>query len=72
MKDIVESMNNDKKDIKAIIDEYKKINEEIDRLFDARILPLPEEYITPKNKINYNKYKSVFNDFYNYKMTQYP
>lgn len=57
MKDIVESMNNDKKDIKAIIDEYKKINEEIDRLFDARILPLPEEYITPKNKINYNKYK---------------
>ena len=57
MKDIVESMNNDKKDIKAIIDECKKINEEINRLFDARILPLPEEYITPKNKINYNKYK---------------
>ena len=57
MKDIVESMNNDKNDIKAIIDEYKEINKEIERLFDARILPLPEEYITPKNKINYNKYK---------------
>ena len=42
-------MNNDKKDIKAIIDEYKKINKEINELFDMRTLPLPEEYITPKN-----------------------
>lgn len=49
MKDIVESMNNDKKDIKAIIEEYKKINKEINELFDTRTLPLPEEYITPKN-----------------------
>lgn len=57
MKDIAESVNNDKNDINAIIDEYKKINKEINELFDARILPLPEEYITPKNKINYNKYK---------------
>ena len=57
MKDISESVNNDKNDINAIINEYKKINKEINELFDARILPLPEEYITPKNKINYNKYK---------------
>ena len=57
MKDIAESVNNDKNDIKAIIDEYKAINKEINELFDARTLPLPEEYITPKNKINYNKYK---------------
>ena len=49
MKDIAESMNNDKTDIKAIIDEYKAINKEINELFDARTLPLPEEYITPKN-----------------------
>ena len=57
MKDIAESVNNDKNDIKAIIDEYKAINKEINELFDARTLPLPEEYITPKNKIDYNKYK---------------
>ena len=57
MKDIAESVSNDKNDIKAIIDEYKKINKEINELFDARTLPLPEEYITPKNKIDYNKYK---------------
>ena len=57
MKDIAESVNNNKKDINAIIDEYKEINKEINELFDMRTLPLPEEYITPKNKINYNKYK---------------
>ena len=57
MKDIAESVSNNKKDMKAIIDEYKAINKEINELFDARTLPLPEEYITPKNKINYNKYK---------------
>ena len=57
MKDIVESVNNDKNDINAIINEYKEINKEINELFDARTLPLPEDYITPKNKINYNKYK---------------
>lgn len=57
MKDIFESIVEDKKDIKAIIDEYKDINKEINELFDMRTLPLPEEYITPKNNININKYK---------------
>ena len=57
MKDIAESVNNDKNDINAIIDEYKAINKEINELFDARILPLPEDYITPKNKINLRDYK---------------
>lgn len=32
---------------------------------------MPEEYITPKNKLNSTKYKQDFNDFYNYKMNQY-
>lgn len=36
-----------------------------------RVLPLPEEYITPKNKINSTKYNKDFNDFYKYKMKQY-
>ena len=57
MKDITESVNNDKNDINAIIDKYKEINKEINELFDARTLPLPEEYITPKNKINLRDYK---------------
>ena len=57
MKDIADSVNNDKMDMKAIIDEYKEINKEINELFDARTLPLPEEYITPKNKINLRDYK---------------
>lgn len=50
-------MLNDKKDIENIIDEYKKINKEINELFDTRTLPLPEEYITPKDKINFRDYK---------------
>lgn len=50
-------MNNDKTDIKVIIDEYKEINKEINELFDIRTLPLPEDYITPKNKINLRDYK---------------
>ena len=57
MKDIFDSVKEDKKDIKAIIEEYKNINKEINELFDMRALPLPEEYITPKNNINVNKYK---------------
>lgn len=44
-------------DMKKIIEEYKKINEEINKLFDIRILPLPEEYITPKDKIDLRNYK---------------
>lgn len=50
-------MKNDKKDIENIINEYKKINKEINELFDTRTLPLPEEYITPKNQINWSSYK---------------
>lgn len=48
---------NDKNDINAIIKEYKEINKEINELFDMRTLPLPEEYITPKNQINLRDYK---------------
>ena len=45
-------------DIRGLInDKYINIKEDINRLFDTRVLPLPEEYITPKNQINYNKYK---------------
>ena len=49
MEDILKSVIDDKKDIDNIIEEYKKINKEINELFDTRTLPLPEEYITPKN-----------------------
>lgn len=45
------------KDVRAMVNKYININEDINRLFDVRLLPLPEEYITPKNNINYNKYK---------------
>lgn len=45
----MKSVIDDKKDIDNIIEEYKKINKEINELFDTRTLPLPEEYITPKN-----------------------
>lgn len=44
-------------DMKKIIEEYKKINKEINKLFDTRTLPLPEEYITPKDKIDLRNYK---------------
>ena len=45
-------------DIRGLInDKYINIKDDINRLFDTRVLPLPEEYITPKNQINYNKYK---------------
>lgn len=40
-----------------IINEYKPINEDINKLFDERVLPLPEGYITAKNKIDLRKYK---------------
>lgn len=37
-------------DIRGLInDKYINIKEDINRLFDTRVLPLPEEYITPKN-----------------------
>ena len=37
-------------DIRGLInDKYINIKEDINRLFDTRTLPLPEEYITPKN-----------------------
>lgn len=37
-------------DIRGLInDKYINIKDDINRLFDTRILPLPEEYITPKN-----------------------
>lgn len=57
MQDIFKSISEDKKDIDNIIKEYKAINEEINRLFDIRTLPLPEKYITPKNQINLSNYK---------------
>lgn len=57
MQDIFNSVKYDIKDIENIIDEYKAINEDINKLFDTRVLPLPEEYVTPKNKLNFNKYK---------------
>lgn len=40
-----------------IIKEYKAINKDINKLFDTRVLPLPEDYITAKNKIDLRKYK---------------
>lgn len=40
-----------------INDKYINIKEDINRLFDTRTLPLPEEYITPKNQINLSSYK---------------
>ena len=37
-------------DIRGLInDKYINIKDDINRLFDTRTLPLPEEYITPKN-----------------------
>lgn len=48
MEDIFESVKNDIDDVNAIIEEYGVIKEEINKLFDTHILPLPEEYITPK------------------------
>ena len=37
-------------DIRGLInDKYINIKDDINRLFDTRVLPLPEEYITPKN-----------------------
>ena len=53
--------NNENQDILsriAVIENTtQNIKDDINRLFDTRVLPLPEEYITPKNQINYNKYK---------------
>ena len=53
----MKSVIDDEKDLENIINEYKAINEEINKLFDTRTLPLPEEYITPKDKINLRDYK---------------
>lgn len=48
MEDIFKSVDNDIKDVTKIIKDYGKINEEINKLFDTHILPLPEDYITSK------------------------
>ena len=53
----MESIIEDKKDIENIKKEYEAINKEINNLFDTHTLPLPEEYITPKNQINWSGYK---------------
>lgn len=44
-------------DARALVDKYNSINEDMNRLFDTRVLPLPENYITNKNKIDIHKYK---------------
>lgn len=57
MQDIFKSIDENKKDIDNIIKEYKSINKEINKLFDTHTLPLPEEYITSKDKIDLRNYK---------------
>ena len=57
MQDIFNSVDENMKDARAMVDKYNKINEDINRLFDTRVLPLPEDYITNKNKIDIHKYK---------------
>lgn len=45
-------------DTRALInDKYINIRDDINRLFDTRVLPLPEDYITNKNKIDKHKYE---------------
>ena len=44
-------------DAHEMVNKYNNINKDINRLFDTRILPLPEDYITNKNKIDIHKYK---------------
>lgn len=43
--------------MRAMVDKYININKDINRLFDTRVLPLPEDYITNKNKIDKHKYE---------------
>ena len=57
MQDIFKSVDENMNDAHAMVDNYNKINEDINRLFDTRVLPLPEDYITNKNKIDIHKYK---------------
>ena len=57
MQDIFKSVDENMNDVHAMVNKYININEDINRLFDTRILPLPEDYITNKNKIDIHKYK---------------
>lgn len=57
MQDIFKSVDENMEDARALVDNYNKINEDINRLFDTRVLPLPEDYITNKNKIDKHKYE---------------
>ena len=57
MQDIFKSVDENMNDARALVDNYNKINEDINRLFDTRVLPLPEDYITNKNKIDIHKYR---------------
>lgn len=57
MQDIFKSVDENMNDTRAMVNKYININEDINRLFDTRVLPLPEDYITNKNKIDIHKYK---------------
>lgn len=57
MQDIFKSVDENMNDAHGLINDYININEDINRLFDTRVLPLPEDYITNKNKIDIHKYK---------------
>lgn len=45
MEDIFNSVKRNTEDIESIKKEYESIKEEINKLFDTRVLPLPEDYI---------------------------
>lgn len=57
MQDIFNSVVENMEDMRAMVNKYININEDINRLFDTRVLPLPEDYITNKNKIDKHKYE---------------
>lgn len=58
MQDIFKSLDENMNDTRALInDKYINIRDDMNRLFDTRVLPLPEDYITNKNKIDIHKYK---------------
>ena len=57
MQDIFKSLDENMNDTRALTNKYININEDINRLFDTRVLPLPEDYITNKNKIDKHKYE---------------
>lgn len=57
MQDIFNSVDENMNDARALVNKYININEDINKLFDTRVLPLPEDYITNKNKIDIHKYK---------------